>query len=91
MNLNEQLLQDISGNYHYQGVQAKPHQHFTNRNEWLVVVGDHDATEHKVWFCSTPSLDVRMICVSAIDWYIKQKNAEANPPQAEVVNDKPKV
>lgn len=90
MELKDQVLMDTSGHYHYQGIVAKPFQHFTNRAEWLVVVGPLNEGEHKVWFCNTPSLDVRMICVSAIDWFIKERDRLLNPP-AEVPVGEPKI
>lgn len=91
MNLNEQVLMDTAGNWHFQGVIAKPFQHYSTRADWLVVVGEADAQDQKVWFCSTPSLDVRLIAVSAIDWFIKQRDAAKQPLQVEVPNDGPKV
>lgn len=99
MNLNEMVLCDDNGNFHYQGCIAKPFQHYYTRAEWFVVVGELTSPEHKIWMAQGHTLDMRMLAVSAIDWYLKTKAEVAGapiPPLApeapmEICNEQPAV
>src|SRR5690606_29624627 len=72
----DQVLMDTNGNYLYQNCIAKPYQHFYARNEWLIVVGNVDEPNHRVWICQNPTIDVRALACAAIDWFLKTQEQE---------------
>lgn len=84
MKYEDQILMDQNGNYLYQGCIAKPYQHFYTRAEWLVVVGEVEAQNHRVWICQNPTIDLKAIALAAIDWYQKAVEHEKNIAQGKV-------
>lgn len=76
INLQEMLLADTNGNYHYKGIVVKVYQNYANKTDWVFFVG-YAGAQAKCWSPDTSKeITINQAMIDAVEWYLQDSSKQ---------------